>query len=531
MRARDFLFEAVFANTSPDSWAEYLPALLKVDSLSVGNNGEIDSSLELTDESRDIIDSLITQLQDTPPTTLATIIKKTELSFTNGKTYKIGQLYKSKEIKSLRSPDAPKKYWNTGAVSETFLGLAIFARFISESNITESSIKNAYQLTADEENGFSASGNRNDQDVSLSALNTTDSNTFIREYFENKEKLVSELPKEIKKIDLLVNSCISYVNTSTTIKDALQRADNGDGDEILIVTDGVSDQKGTKADLKLTIGGSERLLSLKANTVKQFGQLTGTTPEVITNFFSQFIPDVNIITNPNWPDSSKTAKNKLKKENKDIYELFDEIFDYVGEAYEQANIQLNQKLKDSDDAESVIDQLYNGILKNVQGDSENQILVILNSSQKNQWKELRFGSELREALSSFKLESSFEPNQKNHVLRIVGSPIDSIAATAMNTEIDPDIEKDDVSNLLTKNKTASPELLIQLRSYVQSAGPVLRNIVEMGPLLKSLTEVQLLNDIVDADDEVPDATSNDNEVQTIEPDDELEPIGNVDKQK
>jgi hypothetical protein len=66
----------------------------------------------------------------------------------------------------------------------------------------------------------------------------------------------------------------------------------------------------------------------------------------------------------------------------------------------------------------------------------------------------------------------------------------------MNSNITSDEQAVKAGKIAKKRAVkVDPELLFQLRSYVQEAGPTLRNIIEMGPLLKDITEVQHIQNV------------------------------------
>jgi hypothetical protein len=507
MRARDFLKEATLANTSSTSWKAYLNNMLTATELAIGANGEKASGLALTADAKEQIKKLLAALETTDPIKLASTIENTVLDFEDGSSYAIKRIHKSPQIKagngnSDNDKGSDKKYWNDGEVAETFLGAALFARFQSKGPIDVNSIKQVVKRFKVIPGGFSATAKRGQDPIIMTALNKPQNNQVFSEYFGDYEAFASKFPSNIKGLNVLLNASVAYVNESVKVQEALNKSDSNTGkDEIVIKTDGVSDQKGTKADLTLKVGGIERLLSLKANAVKQFGQDTGATPEVITTFFQRFLPDLPLKTNANWPDMSRRANIARKKGGEDLQAVAKEVYRYVGEAYQTAEAQLSTKLANPKLATKFVQDLYTGIIHHAQGDGGGQTLVILNPGGKKAWQELEFGASLLESLSSFRLETKLtlagQGEKDNHILQIFGRPADSKAAIAMTTKVDTAADAAQAlgASVKKKAKPVDPELLIQLRSYIQEAGPTIRNIVEMGPLLKSITEVQKMNDV------------------------------------
>lgn len=514
MRAFEFLKEATLQKTSSSSWLGYLNNMLKVSSISIGKTGEKASNLQLTDTARQKINEFIAALsaEGANKIEIGKSIEATTLDMTdasgNSVQYKIKDIFKSPDIKAAGAggdenaaeKGGSKKYWNEGEVAETFLGAALFARFKSQNAIDAEAVKSTIQEFKTIPGGFTANGVRGQDPIDMTALNKPVNNQVVSEYIQNYEELKSKFPEGVAGLDKVINACVYYVNESSKVQEALEKADSNPGkDKILIRTDGVSDQKGTKADLKLSVGGEERLLSLKANAVKQFGQDTGATPEVIKTFFGRFLPDLAVPIDPEWPDMSRKGTNALKKSGADMQAVAKQIYGYIGEIYSSAGAKIQDKLGSADSAATLVQDIYNGIRHHAQGDKEQQTLVILNPSSKKAWQELEFGPKLKDALSSFRLESkTFKAGvdgENNHMLQIFGRAKDSVAAVAQTTTVDnPKDAKTAVQQLDKKRRPADPEMLLQLRSYIQEAGPTIRNIVEMGPLLKTLTEVQLIKD-------------------------------------
>ena len=137
-----------------------------------------------------------------------------------------------------------------------------------------------------------------------------------------------------------------------------------------------------------------------------------------------------------------------------------------------------------------------------------QTLVILNPSAKQAWKELEFGPSLQQALSNYTLEVDVEIGERgggNHKLRIYGTPATPEAQLAAQIKINSKADAKKAKKKLDTGEVlgSSPrELLFQLRSYQQESGSM-RNPVEMGPLLKDLTEVQKIDDVPDTTPDQP----------------------------
>lgn len=507
MRANEFLInESALSTSSPPSWGKYLRALLQIDSISLGDKGELAQDLQLTDNSKEIIANLADEFDASDDKyAMKPIISRTKIEYTDGTTSAIGKIYKSPVIKSVSNQFSTeaKKYWNEGEVAETFLGAALFARFQSIENIDSNDVIDAMRRFKEIEGGFSFTGHRNNDPIEMIALNKPDNNKVVLEYINNYPDFSKKFAKGVKGLNSTLAACVSYVNNSPKIKTAIDRADsNDDSDRIIIKTDGVSDQKGTKADLQLKIGNLETLLSLKVNAVKQFGQNTGATAEIVTKFFNTFIPGIDLSSlAQNWPDMSRKGTNILKRDGT-LVQTFQTVYALIGQAYTAADNELNARLTDPVSVAHVVNSVHDGILHYIQGSAVGQTVVILNPKAGKDWQELDFNNDLIGALKSFRIESSVSVanvnGENNHILRIYGRPLDSIAAAAMSIEINTDADAEKAVAVARKAspKKVDPELLIQLRSYLQTAGPTIRNIIEMGPLLKDIADVEKIKDVI-----------------------------------
>ena len=511
MRFFEFkLTESVLRGSSSTSWPGYLRNMLSAGSLSLGASGEKAKGLVLTDESKEIIKALELEIRNAIASnanleTVKSKIESTEIFFTNSTSAPIKAVFKSPELRSgaadVKTGARTTKYWNDGEVAETFLGVALFARFKSKKEITVDQVYAEFKKLKPTPGGFMMKGKRGNNPVEMLAINKPANNQAIEEISSDLPKFKREYPDASTELLKLIEASVSYVNQSSKVFEAITKADNEpNADRVIIKTDGVSDQSGTKADLQLNVGDYERLLSLKANYVKQFGQDTGARFEVIKTFFSRFIPDVNIAELENkWPPMN-SADLKNYRAQGIARDKFNEVYRLVSQAYTTASNTLNKKLATPSTASEVVSDLYKGVIHHAQGTETKQVVVVLNPSANKAWAELEFGEQLEEALASFRLETKLtlagQGDKDNHILQIFGRPADSIAAVAMDNNITSDGQAQKAAAVAKKRAPkVDPELLFQLRSYIQEAGPTLRNIVEMGPLLKDITEVQHIQDV------------------------------------
>lgn len=90
----------------------------------------------------------------------------------------------------------------------------------------------------------------------------------------------------------LYDSVIGYVNSNKQLFEACKNiSENNEKNEIQVLSDGTTDQKGTKADIKTKIDGKEVLkqISLKVDGGDQFAQLSGPAWETQLKLFTEHL--------------------------------------------------------------------------------------------------------------------------------------------------------------------------------------------------------------------------------------------------
>lgn len=519
MRFFEFkLTESVLRGSTSTSWPGYLRNMLSAGSLSLGASGEKAKGLILTARSKNAIKELMIEFglaiqSKVDLQSLKARVEATEIFFTNGTSAPLKSIHKSPELRSGAADVATgartTKYWNDGEVAETFLGVALFARFKSKKEISADQVYNELKKLKPAPGGFMMRGKRGNNPIEMLAINKVANNRVIEEISSDLAKFKREYPDASTDLLKLIDASVAYVNESSKVFEAISKADNEPNvDRVLIKTDGVSDQSGTKADLQLKVGDYERLLSLKANYVKQFGQDSGARFQVIKTFFGRFIPDVDISElESKWPPMENADLRNYRAQGI-ASDKFKQVYSLLSQAYTTASDTLNKKLSSPTTAGGVVTDLYNGIIYHAQGTETRQVVVVLNPSAEKAWAELEFGVQLESAIAAFRLETKLtlagNGNKDNHILEIFGRPADSIAAVAMDNNITSDKQaKSAIAVAKKRMRKVDPELLFTLRSYIQEAGPTLRNIIEMGPLLKDITEVQHIQALSASDAMVP----------------------------
>ena len=544
MRFIEFkLTESTLQRTSSTSWPDYLKNLLTAKDIGIGPQGEKLSGQHLDSNSKDLIKSLIKGFASAEnKIQFAQQIEETVVTLLpSKKQVPLKYLHKSAEIKgSAAESGKEKKPWNEGEVAETILGAALYARFFSKKKIGAEEVWSALRMFTNNvvPGGFEIAGTKRNKKspINMRAINKPLNNQVIDKLIHNKAELKKQYPEGVEALEQKVVACAAYVNESSKVLKALEEADANPGAPINIKTDGVGDQKGTKADLQIDIGNWQQLLSLKVNDIKQFGQDSGSSGTVITTFFQRFIPDLDLSelymrdgepipwtpeTGEGWPDmDNKKAVKQLKADG--LWDAaLDQVYRLTGMAYQKAAANLQDKLTTPEGSAEVVTNFYKGIIHHAQGNAQFQTLVILNPDSKTAWKELEFGPSLEQALGNYKIDVTVEIGARgagNHKLRVYGKAATPEAVVASQTNIDSEADAKKAKKKVDSGKVplrSGTEMLFQLRSYQQESGSM-RNPVEMGGLLKNLTEVQKIEDLPDL--------STTEKPQTVAPQQTVEPV-------
>lgn len=354
-------------------------------------------------------------------------------------------LHKSTDIKG-------GKGFNTGDVAEGFLGAAVAARFVKR-DAGDVNAQDIIKIISDmrvEEIGKNKLGTFSTQVAEDNLVFKVSLNKISFEAMYNSAQ-TGKFHPDMKG---LLNSSIAYANKDEGVAAANQRIIEDRGaNKVLVESDGVGDQTGTKADLFLTID-NERvdLLSLKAGSVKQFGQSSGFNYENVDRFFeSTFGVNVN----------DKYIEKMKDGTPQDNFEIIKAIYkDMAG--------QIKQELAGNTDNEfTFLQRLYKGIRYHATRNDDKVALVILSTSVKSSgYDKLQFNKELEQALQQYDLDVTLQESPP--VLKIFGKPVGQAA-----------------------QQLGGENMLIQLRSNLKTEGRgFVRNLVEMGTLLKKLAKVQ-----------------------------------------
>ena len=450
------------------------------------------------------------------------LMKQLELIDSDGDVYSITNIEKTAEIKKeigvKDGKEIRKKWWNKGNVAEGIMSAAVVAKFtlqggkIDAENILEvvrdistrkvpvldkDNAPRMYKGVAIEQVEGVINGEAYGKKLLLKIiLNPNDFRALLESANDEETFRTYDQSEEIYQ---LYKDCASYVNDSDNVTSALSKIENADSKDLITVSaEGATheSQSSTKADLFIRIAGTtERLLSIKTATVKHIGAKSGYQFDNLNEFFASTLgfglpeefrdlyekpPPAKEIDDPEDTEEDEKkrrkipnpdydpAKHKMSQDDrsKAVERARTKNFSgIIKTSYQWIMEKLLKKLSgDSEDteynfvktvAESVIQHATMG---------EDVRLVVISPSAKKAYTELDVKGKLHESLEEYDLVPSIELGE-NYKILIYGYP------------------KTDLSRSLKNDKT----LFVQLRTYPQES--TIRNVVEMGGLLKQLTQV------------------------------------------
>ena len=365
-------------------------------------------------------------------------------------TVPLGDVHKSGKFKG-------GKEFNSGDVGEAFLGAAVTAKFRSpDVDITEKDVINvlkSMKISTAEKNKMGEVWT----EVNLGSANSDADQLYFKLVLNRTSfTAIENAIKSGKWHPAMVGlnrSAVLWANKNKTVTQAVKTiVENGVKNMVKITSDGTFDQKGTKADLFLTVDGTTiNLLSAKAGDVKQFGQVSGFTFEVFQEYFKKIFG----VAIPNtWVDQLNTAG--VKESYKILQKIYAEVY-----------TELREELAGNTKKEvTFLDRLYKGINQFATGNDPKVSMVILKTTPNAAgYKELFFGPELQEAMKQFDLKIIHQATPPR--IQIYGVPVGTDA----------------------KEEFTGKELLVQIRSNPKPSEGYLRNIIEMGDLLKHIADV------------------------------------------
>jgi len=369
---------------------------------------------------------------------------------------------KSKEIKGV------EKDYNIGDIGEIALGIAAGARFFVGGDVADFNdfVALANEMTMSQT--FNKDGKVGDS-LQLSwsspfvhkngkadevSVTVTTNGRSVKE-FVNFMSEPNALPDDVKGTIL---SALEYANNAQKIDAGIKHTANDPNTNLIEVTcDGISDQKGTKADLVMIIDGNRiNLISAKTGP-SQLGQASGHEWEKQVNFFKTvFGVDVSKYQNMWGTDNASHMKA--------LQEIWSKLV--IPKVVNLTGGDSVQKEKE------LVTSIANGLIRysnnfnTSTGKSETiDVVKLLTSPGSPGYELLRIDSKLTSALQKVSL---------------FGNP----TANGLGIQVTGSIDGQPINNV-------KDNLLFKARSYYSAAGNTIRTIIEGGPLLDKLATTTL----------------------------------------
>ena len=405
--------------------------------------------------------------------------------FIDGDEVPLNRLKKNEAVKGSLVP-------NLGDIAEAVLGAAISAKFaLGGRNITTNDVIRVLKDVvatgvAEGETDYQTIGVIEDNFKFTLTLNSA-SMKPLKIWIDDEDPmgavgnllLVTEYEVAKTKLDDMqkqVKDAVEYANTNKRAATAVDKAklELEGKNEIRIISDGgdAANQTSTKVDLKLEYDDQpQRLLSLKAGTVKQFGQVSGGEWETASDFFESIfkfrLPDTM-----KQEFGFKSSKEEDYKEHNYTQGPFAKLYSEMAK-----QVQAYTAGDDASKEYKLVQNVYDAINWHATRGEEGVTMVILSPSKKIAYKELAFDARLLSALELYDLRVTNDVGLSTHKISVIGELKGKEAVKTLG--------KDGAEKLNPKS------VLVQLSTRT-SAGAI-RNVVEMGNLLKELANVEKLD--------------------------------------
>ena len=370
--------------------------------------------------------------------------------------------------------EKPLKF-NRGDVGEGVLGAALVAKFINRpKTLKDSNVRLTKQMIDKVlDDIFRRATHSKEYKVNDILVKQHKISIDKINFSINLPSAAAELlsSKEDRKVVYdLYESSIEYIE-ETWMKEILIFATNGQIDSVDISSDGVGDQKGTKADIKLKVNGKDysRQISLKVKGGDQFFQVSGHEFEKQKTLWSDILKlDMKSMESKYTTALKNYDKSQffLSREDKRVEAVKDMLKNATAIVYREAAKQMQAKVKSKDSAFFI-----NLATLVFQGATKGNETIELVSLANGKFKQLRFNKDF--------VKTYADVLKKNDLKIMFVEGIDPVVRVYAGSVIK--------QNLIIQFRTK-----IATESTTTKAGkkysPYLRNIVESGPSMFNLSK-------------------------------------------
>lgn len=237
----------------------------------------------------------------------------------------------------------------------------------------------------------------------------------------------------------IVNSSVRYANSAIITSWSKLLYENNKYNEIEVIADGIGDQTGTKVDVRVKIDGklTNVNISLKADDVKQFGQVGGSSFDAQKTLWDTFAK-LNV--------SSYESSYYDKIKDKDVVGALDKVYDGAVEQFNKS-FSGNPKL--------TLSNLSDGITYFATLREKNVTLVQLSREEAQVYK----FDNLEKLLENKKLVAFKVPNKKYPEVGIKDETGDVLVSVRIKTE-------NKTNGIYVRNYVEKGKLLTKLASFI-----------------------------------------------------------------
>lgn len=447
---------------------------------------------------------------EAPTAEQLTALFSANLPAEDGNDYRLTHIEKTADITQKVGTEGEKtysKYWNIGDLAEGIMSTAVLTKFENEGAVVTAAqvFENVQRMTQVAPGEVIYETQAFGKKIELRAqLKKQIIEALLQSASDPDEFLKYKDSKEVYK---LYSDCATYVNQSNSVKSAIEKIKNADTKDVIQVTaDGATPeaQHSTKADLWIALNNKkEKLLSIKTATVKHIGGHAGYEFHKIDTFlssvlgfnlpdnikskfktvplqFSKKTPPTDEAGNllfPDWKPGDPPPEGYLFfKEREPIAKAAREynVNHGIKDAYKYCDTQLKRILASPEGEAQFVKSVVDGVVYHATL-GEDVRVVVISPNAKEAFKELDFGPDFRNAMNNFDLTHVYEETEKEgkkiFKLKIYGYPKTNIG----------------------KKVISGASMLVQLRTYNQDNAT--RNVVEIGDLLKKITDVTALENL------------------------------------
>ena len=315
-----------------------------------------------------------------------------------GVKIKLGRgLLKTINVKPIRGSGIQ----NRGDVAEGLLGAALTVAFNKGGDdVTKADVESFLEAL----NAREKRQTRQERSMTYKTLttenrradDTVDTNTCVIKLSPRNFDDLMDIKKR-SALDSLLDSVVAFANSEDVKEASKIVATNGVDNTISVISDGVSNQKATKVDIKTYLDGKRTPLgriSLKAATTDQLGQIGGSWEQMSDLFKLMFDIDLDNELETQW----EAVMNKKPRDKEEVSSVAIRIYQ---DATEKINQQLRSKgVSNPDEDVDFIKRISNGLRYQVALEEEGVILVQLDNRS---FKKMNF-DELEDILRENKID-------------------------------------------------------------------------------------------------------------------------------